>query len=85
MYPILNSCPLRAYKDIFGEPGKGVHKYRIFDIAIADVLVVVLLGVFIAWVSKISIWIVLPVLFLFGIIVHRLVCVRTKLDKILFP
>ena len=30
--------PLSDYKDIFGKPGEGGHAYRIFDIAIVDVI-----------------------------------------------
>lgn len=29
---------LCKYKDALGEPGKGIHSYRLFGIAIADVL-----------------------------------------------
>ena len=29
---------LCEYKDFFGESGKGVHSYRIFNIAIVDVI-----------------------------------------------
>jgi len=29
---------LCKYKNYFGEPGKGVHSYRIFNIAMVDVI-----------------------------------------------
>ena len=31
------------YKNILGEPNKGLHKYRIFNIAIVDVLLTIVL------------------------------------------
>ena len=29
------------YKDLFGKPGEGVHSYRIFNIAIVDVILTI--------------------------------------------
>ena len=33
---------LCQYKDIFGKVGEGIHSYRFFNIAIADVLLTIL-------------------------------------------
>ena len=79
------SLSLCQYKNIFGKPREGLRKYRIFDIAIYDTLVVILIGWVLAWVTKIHIAIVLLALFILGIITHRLFCVRTGVDKLLFP
>jgi hypothetical protein len=76
---------LCKYKNLFGKPGEGLRQYRIFDIAIYDTIVVILIGILLSWVTKINIWVVLIVLFISGIIAHRLFCVRTGIDKILFP
>lgn len=76
---------LCQYKNLFGKPREGVRKYRIFDIAVFDTLFVVLIGWFLAWITKIHIIIVLLGLFILGIIVHRVFCVRTGIDKLLFP
>ena len=35
---------LKEYKNMFGEPGKGIHKYRLFNIAIIDVIATIILG-----------------------------------------
>jgi hypothetical protein len=40
--------PLSDYKDIFGKPGEGGHAYRIFDIAIVDVIFTIIGGYMIA-------------------------------------
>jgi fatty acid desaturase len=76
---------LCKYKDLFGKPREGLRKYRLFDIAILDTAVVVLIGVLISYLTGYNIWVVLAVLFLLGIIVHRIFCVRTGMDKLLFP
>lgn len=77
--------PLCKYKNIFGEPGTGAHKYRIAGIAIVDVILTILFGILISYFSGWSIYTVLIILFISGIIIHRLFCVRTRIDKLLFP
>ena len=77
--------PLCKYKHIFGKPGEGAHAYRIFDIAIIDVISTIIAGLFLAWITKISVYYVIPGCFLLGIVAHRLFCVRTTVDKMLFP
>ena len=72
------------YKNIFGEVGKGAHKYRIFNIAIIDVLLTILVAFIISYFVKVNFWITLLILFLSGIVLHRLFCVRTTIDKLLF-
>jgi len=75
------SCP---YKNVFGKPGEGVHSYRIFDIAVIDVAVTIVAAIIISSSFKISLWLVLGVLFILGIILHRAFCVRTRVDRWLF-
>ena len=84
---------LCKYKNIFGKPNTGIHSIRIFNIAIFDVLSTILVGVLfhqfiiVQWLqmsSSIKLWMVLVVLFALGILLHRLYCVRTTVDKILF-
>ena len=78
----MNLC---QYKDIFGKPGEGAHTYRIFNIAIVDFVLTLVLAYVISMLSGFSFVYVIPATFLFGIISHRLFCVRTTVDKILFP
>lgn len=76
------------YRDIFGKVGKGVHSYRICNIAIVDVVCTILLALLIYWIKprkiNLSFPLILLILFIFGIICHRLFCVRTTIDKLLF-
>jgi uncharacterized membrane protein len=75
---------LCKYKNILGEPNTGIRKYRIFDIALFDTLVVILFGILISYTTGYKLWMVLVVLFISGIIAHRLFCVRSGVDKLLF-
>jgi fatty acid desaturase len=75
---------LCKYKNLFGKPGEGLRKYRIFDIAIYDTAVVIIIGIIISYFSGYNIWLTLAVLFISGIIVHRIFCVRSGVDKLLF-
>lgn len=84
---------LCKYKNIFGKPNTGIHSIRIFNIAIFDVLSTILVGVLfhqfiiVQWLqmsSSIKLWMVLVFLFALGILLHKLFCVRTTVDKMLF-
>jgi hypothetical protein len=72
------------YKDYFGAPNTGAHQYRIFDFAIVDVVFTIIAGYLIAKLFNMSIWNTIIALFLLGILMHRLYCVRTTIDKLLF-
>ena len=76
---------LYKYKNILGKPGTGVHSYRFMNIAIVDVLLTLLLAFVISYYTKYSFLYVSIILFILGIIMHRLFCVRTTIDKLLFP
>jgi len=73
------------YKNILGKPGEGGHKYRIFNIAIVDVLLSIL-GAFLihSFYPDYNFFIILLFVFALGIILHRLFCVRTTIDKLIF-
>jgi hypothetical protein len=77
----ISICP---YKYILGKPKEGVRTYRIFDISLIDVICTIIGGYFISNYYQTDIKVVLFVLFLLGIIVHRLFCVETTIDKLLF-
>jgi hypothetical protein len=75
---------LCKYSNIFGAPNTGSHKYRIFNIAIIDVIATIFVAFIISKTFKYNFKKVLVILFLLGIIAHRLFCVRTTIDKLLF-
>lgn len=76
------SCP---YRDVFGKVGQGVHAYRVFNIAIVDVVATILVAMLLHWWSKLDVFVLLGILFLLGILAHRAFCVRTTVDRWLFP
>ena len=74
------------YKDILGKPKTGLHSYRVFDIAVVDFLLTILLAKFFEFymMKGIPFWKILIVTFILGIIVHRIFYVKTTIDKLLF-
>ena len=75
---------LCRYKDIFGRPREGAHAYRLFDVAIVDVVATIVVAFIIARVFGFVFWKSLVTLFLLGIISHRIFCVETTVDKLIF-
>jgi len=76
---------LCQYKNIFGKVNEGLHSYRIFNIAIIDVLLTILLSFIIyLFIPKFNFIYILLAIFIIGIISHRLFCVSTTIDKLLF-
>ena len=76
---------LCQYKNIFGKVGEGLHSYRIFNIAIVDVILTILSAFIIyLFIPKYNFFIILLFLFILGIVLHRIFCVRTTIDKLLF-
>jgi hypothetical protein len=83
----MNLC---QYKNLLGEPHKGVHSIRVFNIAIVDVIMMIigakLLQIITNKILRLNknFLIYLIFLFILGIIMHRLFCVRTTIDRLLF-
>ncbi len=75
---------LCKYKNYLGEPNKGIHSYRFMGLAIVDVIMTFIGAYMISFFFNISFIKTLIVLFILGIILHRLFCVRTTIDKLLF-
>jgi hypothetical protein len=76
---------LCKYKDILGKVGKGIHSYRIFNIAIMDVIFTIIAAFLIhLFIPKYNFYFILILLFLSGIFLHRLFCVKTTIDRFLF-
>jgi len=76
---------LCRYSTIFGEPNKGFHSVRLFNIAILDVVATIIGGYLLSRLFKTSFLLTTVILFLLGILLHRLFCVRTTIDQSLFP
>ena len=75
---------LCKYKNILGKPGKGIHSYRLFGVAIMDVIMTLIGAFIISYFFKYSFFYTSLFLFILGIVLHKLFCVRTTVDKLLF-
>ena len=60
------------YRNIFGEPGKGVHKYRILNTPIVDYLGSLVIAAIISYFSGISLTYTTLTVLIFAIIFHYL-------------
>ena len=78
------------YSNIFGEPNTGLHKIRIFNLAVVDILFT-FIGAYLIYyyVNKkynkdVNYFVYLIGLFILGIIMHKIFCVQTTVNKYLF-
>ena len=76
---------LCKYKDLFGKLGTGIHSYRIYNIAYLDILVTIVVAYGLSKLFGTPFLYTLIAFFILGILIHRLLCVRTTVDKLLFP
>jgi hypothetical protein len=75
---------LCKYKDIFGKPREGIHSYRFMDFAIIDIIVTIIGVYYLSQYTKYNFYKVLLFVFILGIIIHKLFCVNTKLNSLIF-
>jgi len=75
---------LCKYADIFGKPNTGMHNYRLLNIAIMDVLFTIIGGYIISRLFSYKTKDTIIILFLIGIILHRIFCVDTTINRLIF-
>lgn len=75
---------LCAFKHIAGQEGKGIHSLRIFGLAAVDVVMTVAGCLIISVVFKVNFWMVFFVAMIIAILCHRLLCVNTTINKLIF-
>jgi hypothetical protein len=76
---------LCKYKDLIGKPGTGIHSIRFMSVSVIDVIVTFIVCILISYYTKYSLLWISIIVFSLGIIAHRLFCVRSTIDKLLFP
>lgn len=74
---------LCQYKNILGEPRKGIHSIRLFDFAIIDIILTIILAIIIALIFKSSFVYTFLILFVIGQLCHIIFCVDTKFINML--
>lgn len=74
-------CP---YRHMFGEERKGFHSLRLFDVAFGDVVLTLLLSFLISYALKTNITTTTIIVFVLGVIFHRIFCVNSKINMMIF-
>jgi hypothetical protein len=75
---------LCEYRDIFGKVGTGAHSLRLFNIAVVDTLLTLLLAYVISSYLKSNLLLIFFLLMVASILIHRAFCVETTLTKMFF-
>ena len=73
-----------AYKNILGKPSEGFHETRLFGLAMNDVIGAVIIGFLISYYFKLKLFYVYIYLTIFIILIHKLFCVDTALNVLIF-
>lgn len=75
---------LCKYRHIFGKEGEGAHSIRFANVAVVDVVLTFVAAFIIHKIFGIVLWKVVITLFLLGIIMHRMFCVNTTINQLIF-
>lgn len=78
------NCPFKEFSEIFGRPNEGAHSYRFMNLAIVDIIGTIIGAFIIAKLFNLNFFLTLLLLFILGIILHRLFCVNTTINKLIF-
>jgi len=84
MFDLCNSEVKKDLDNVIGVPNVGIHSYRIFNVAYMDVIVVLIGSILLAWLMNWSYMKTIVGMFILGIVVHRVLCVSSTVDKTLF-
>jgi hypothetical protein len=75
-----------AFKNLFGEPGKGIRTIRIFNVSVVDLVLTIIAAYLIGRhykLNAIGIFWIFCLLVLISVVVHEAFCVDTTLTKML--
>lgn len=78
---LINLC---KFKDIFGKPNQGAHSYRIFNIAIIDLIATIIGAYLFTYVFNIPFWFSFILFIVLAIFFHKIFCVDTTINKFIF-
>lgn len=73
--------PLSNYKNIFGEPRKGIHKHRFFESATIDYFLTLVVACITTHIYKIPLVLTTIFWLILGIIMHTIFGVETESTK----
>ena len=75
---------LCKYKDSLGKPKEGIHSYRLFNIAIMDLIFTIIGSFILSYIFKKPFFLIFIIIFLLGIFLHKIFCVDTTINRLLF-
>lgn len=75
---------LCEYKNMFGRPKEGAHSLRLMNVAIVDLVLTMLFAYWVARRYDYEFTYTFGVIFMMGIVVHRLFCVNTTVNTMIF-
>jgi len=81
MINLMTSFDLSKYKDIFGAPGTGVHKYKFMGTSLVDYFMSIVGAFIITYYTGIPLVITTIGILLLGIIFHGLFRIKTQVLK----
>ena len=76
-------CVFKKYRNIFGLPNQGLHKYRIFNTALIDYIGSIMIAMLITWQFNIPLVLTTICVFIIGILFHIVFGVNTQVIKYL--
>ena len=77
------SFDLSQYKNIFGEPGKGLHQYKFKGTSVIDYGFTIVVAFIVTYYTDIHLVITTIVLLILGILFHSLFGIRSQALKYL--
>lgn len=75
---------LCKYKDSLGKPKEGIHSYRLFNIAIMDLIFTIIGSFILSYIFKKPFFLIFIIIFLLGVFLHKIFCVDTTINRLLF-
>jgi hypothetical protein len=72
------------HRDYFGKVNEGVHKSKVLGLAINDVIPTILFSLIFAYLLKLDYLLTIICVFLLAILLHRMFCVNTTLNVLIF-
>jgi hypothetical protein len=79
----MSLCPFSKFNKIFGIPGKGIHKFRMLDVAAADYFITLIGAFILSYLTQVPLILTTIILFVLGIFFHTLFGVPTSAVKYL--
>jgi hypothetical protein len=77
------SCSLSKYKDIFGAPGTGIHRYRFMGVALVDTVMTIILAMLLTHFFKVPLDLSIIFMLVISLLIHMVFGVETGALKYL--